>query len=194
MNDLLLSALAGALRTYLAELGDSVDTLELRVLVPVNLRETGDETQLGNRFGMVTLLLPVGMENPLERVFEVKQRMAALKGSYQPAVTLGLLSALGLAPKRVQEQVLDMLAAKVTAVMTNVPGPPQHLYLAGARLAQQMFWVPQTGDIDVGVSILSYAGSVQFGIITDKHLVPDPEHIVRHVAPELKKLALGAKG
>ena len=194
VNDVLLSAMAGALRAYLAQHGDSVEALEVRVLVPVNLREAGDEQQLGNRFGMVTLLLPVGMENPLERVFEVKRRMAALKDSYQPTVTLGLLGALGYAPKLVQQQVLDMLAAKVTAVMTNVPGPQQRLYLAGASLKQQMFWVPQSGDIGVGVSILSYAGSVQFGVITDKRLVADPEKILRHVGPELKKLARVAKG
>lgn len=157
-------------------------------MVPVNMRSQADEGKLGNRFGLVTLLLPVYMDNPFERVFEVRRRMAELKGSYQPAVALGVLAATGLAPKFVQDIVLDILANKASAVMTNVPGPQQPLYLAGARLAQQMFWVPQSGDIGVGVSILSYDGKVQFGLVTDRHFVDDPDRIVARFRPEFEKL------
>jgi hypothetical protein len=74
--------------------------------------------------------------------------------------------------------------------MTNVPGPQQPLYLAGRRIADLMFWVPQSGDIGMGVSILSYAGGVQFGLITDAARVPDPERIVAGFAAELERLVL----
>jgi WS/DGAT/MGAT family acyltransferase len=188
VNDVLLSSVAGALRAYLLEKGDAVDGVELRALVPINMRSKEDEGKLGNRFGMVTLLLPVGESNPLARVFEVRRRMGELKGSYQPVVSLGILGAVGLAPKLVQDQVLDMLAAKATAVMTNVPGPTAQRYVAGARLAQQMFWVPQSGDIGMGVSILSYNGNVQFGLVIDKRFAPDPERIVSRFEPEFEKL------
>lgn len=188
VNDVLLSSVAGALRAYLLEKGDPVDGVELRALVPINMRTEEDEGKLGNRFGMVTLLLPVGESNPLARVYEVRRRMGELKGSYQPVVSLGILGAVGLAPKLVQDQVLDMLAAKATAVMTNVPGPQKPIYLAGARLAQQMFWVPQSGEIGMGVSILSYSGGVQFSVVTDKRFAPDPERIVGYFEPEFEKL------
>ncbi len=188
VNDLLLSSVAGALRAYLLEKGDGVEGIEVRALVPVNMRSRADEGKLGNRFGLVTLLLPVCLENPFERVFEVKRRMEALKGSYQPVVALGVLAATGLTPKFVQEIVLDMLAAKASAVMTNVPGPAMQRYMAGARLAQQMVWVPQSGDIGMGVSILSYNGSVQFGLVTDRHFVANPERIVARFRPEFEKL------
>ena len=188
VNDLLLSAVAGALRAYLVECGDAIDGVEVRAMVPVNMRSAADEGKLGNRFGLVTLLLPVYMENPFERVFEVRRRMAELRGSYQPAVALGVLAATGLAPKFVQDIALDILANKASAVMTNVPGPQQPLYMAGARLAQQMFWVPQSGDIGMGVSILSYNGKVQFGLVTDRHFVADPENIVSRFQPEFEKL------
>jgi len=128
------------------------------------------------------------MENPFERVFEVRRCMAELRGSYQPAVALGVLAATGLAPKFVQDIALDILANKASAVMTNVPGPQQPLYMAGAHLAQQMFWVPQSGDIGMGVSILSYNGCVQFGLVTDRHLVDDPDCIVARFRPEFEKL------
>ncbi len=190
VNDMLLSAVAGALRDYLAERGDPVADVEIRALVPVNLRRPEDAGSLGNRFGLVALELPVGEENPLARLYATRERMDRLKGSYQAAVTLALLGAVGMAPKFLQEQVLDLLANKATAVMTNVPGPQVPRYLAGARLRRPLFWVPQSGNIGMGVSILSYDGKVQFGLVTDRNLVPDPERIVERFAAEFDKLLL----
>jgi WS/DGAT/MGAT family acyltransferase len=190
VNDVLLATVAGALRRYLVDKGDATDGVELRAMVPVNLRANETEIGLGNRFGLVTLLLPVGIANPLARLYEVHHRMEALKGSYQALVAFALLGAAGIAPSAVQQQVLDLLANKATAVMTNVPGPQQQLYMAGARLKQIMFWVPQSGDIGMGVSILSYNGGVQFGLITDAARVPDPESIIAHFRPEFDRLLM----
>jgi diacylglycerol O-acyltransferase len=177
VNDVLLSAVAGALRAYLLSRGDSVDGVEIRAMVPVNLRTEKDSGKLGNRFGMVTLLLPLYEGNPFARLFEVRRRMNEMKGSYQPPLTMLLLGVSGVAPKFVQEKFLDMLANKASAVMTNVPGPKQPLYFAGSRMDQMMFWVPQSGDIGIGVSILSYNDSVQFGLITDHNFIPDPDAV-----------------
>ncbi len=77
-----------------------------------------------------------------------------------------------------------------TAVMTNVPGAQQPLYFAGARLRQPFFWVPQSGNIGMGVSILSYANQVQFGLITDQLLCPHPERIIDRFGDEFEKLLL----
>jgi WS/DGAT/MGAT family acyltransferase len=190
VNDVLLSCVAGALGHYLRDRGDDPAAAEIRALIPVNLRQPGHEHRLGNRFGLVALTLPLGVANPLARLAAVRARMEALKGSYQAAVTLGVLSIVGMAPKAVQTQLLDLIAKKATAVMTNVPGPQQPLYMAGAKLAQMMFWVPQSGDIGMGVSILSYNGGVQFGLVTDQALVPDPQAIVDGFDPELERLLL----
>jgi WS/DGAT/MGAT family acyltransferase len=190
VNDVLLSCVAGALGHYLRGRGDDPTAAEIRALIPVNLRQPGHEHRLGNRFGLVALTLPLGLANPLARLAEVRTRMEALKGSYQAPVTLGVLSIVGMAPKVVQTQILDLIAKKATAVMTNVPGPQQPLYMAGAKLAQMMFWVPQSGDIGMGVSILSYNGGVQFGLVTDRSLVADPQAIVDDFAPELERLLL----
>lgn len=190
VNDMLLSAVAGALRSYMVELGDQVEGVEIRAMVPVNLRRPKDMGKLGNRFGLVALELPVGLENPLARLYATRERMGKLKGSYQAALTLTILSAVGMAPKFAQDKILDLLASKATAVMTNVPGPQQAIYLAGAKLSQPLFWVPQSGDIGIGVSILSYDNKVQFGLITDKNLVPDPDRIVALFAREFEKLLL----
>jgi diacylglycerol O-acyltransferase len=159
-------------------------------MVPVNMRRPKDKDKLGNRFGLVALELPVGIENPLTRLYKIRERMQALKTSYQAALTLSILGAVGMAPKFAQDKVLALLASKATAVMTNVPGATQPIYLAGAKLEQPLFWVPQSGDIGMGLSILSYDNKVQFGLITDKNMVPDPERIVAGFAPEFEKLLM----
>jgi diacylglycerol O-acyltransferase / wax synthase len=190
VNDVLLSCVAGALRRYLAGKGDATDGVMIRALVPVNLRSAEKAYKLGNQFGLVFLELPIGIENPIERLYAVRANMRALKGSYQPVLALGILAAMGVGPKVLQDQLLAALARNASAVMTNVPGPQQPLYFAGAKIAQFMFWVPQSGNIGMGVSILSYDGGVQFGVITDRRLVPDPERVIAHFGPEFEKLVL----
>ena len=103
---------------------------------------------------------------------------------------MGILGVVGFAPRGLQKQALDFLAKKATAVMTNVPGPQQPLYMAGAQIKRMMFWVPQSGNIGMGVSILSYAGGVQFGLITDKRLCEEPQRIIDRFEPEFEKLVL----
>ncbi|HZI82293.1 MAG TPA: wax ester/triacylglycerol synthase family O-acyltransferase [Casimicrobiaceae bacterium] len=190
VNDVLLASACGALRAYLVGRCEPVDGVVVRALVPVNLRPPREGHRLGNKFGLVFLDLPIGIANPVERLYAVRANMRSLKGSYQPVIALGILAAMGAGPHVLQERLLALLAKNATAVMTNVPGPREPLYLAGARIDRLMFWVPQSGDIGMGVSIMTYAGQVQFGLITDRSLCPDPQRVIRSFAPEFEKLAL----
>ena len=194
INDVLLSCVAGALGEYLKSFGDDVRGQEIRAMVPVNLRPSASDGEhahkLGNRFGLVPLVLPIGIENPIERVYEVRRRMAALKGSYQPLLAFSLLAVAGLLIKPAQDLMLNIFAKKTTAVMTNVPGPREKLKFCGSTLEQSMFWVPQSGDVGLGVSILSYGGGVQFGVITDSLLCPEPQKIIDEFTPEFAKLSI----
>lgn len=190
VNDVLLSCVAGAIGEYLKAMGDDPAGQEIRAMIPVNLRPLEQAYKLGNRFGLVPLVLPIGIENPIERVYEVRRRMNALKGSTQPLLAFGLLAVAGLLIKPAQEAMLNLFGKKTTAVMTNVPGPREKLKFLGSTLEQSMFWVPQSGDIGLGVSILSYGGGVQFGVITDTQLCPDPQLIIDEFEPEFAKLSL----
>jgi hypothetical protein len=114
--------------------------------------------------------------------------MAELKTSYQPLLAFAVLAVSGLMIKPVQDAITGLFARKATAVMTNVPGPREPIHFCGRTVRQMMFWVPQSGDIGMGVSILSYAGGVQFGLVTDAKMCPDPEAIVERFAPEFDKL------
>ena len=188
INDVLLASVAGALCQYLKDKGDPVKGVEIRALVPVDMRKSYEAGQLGNKFGIVGVELPVGIESPLKRLYEVHRRMQALKQSLEPPVTLGMFAVLGYAPQMLQDRLFNMLIHRATAVMTNVPGPQSPLYLGGAEITQVMFWVPQSGDIGMGVSILSFNGTVQFGLITDAQMVPDPEAIIAHFRPQFEEL------
>jgi diacylglycerol O-acyltransferase / wax synthase len=190
INDLLLSTAAGALGGYLRQHGEDTDGMTIRAAVPVNLRDPSAAASLGNYFGLVFLELPIGIRDPFARVFAVHAAMSALKNSYQPLLTLGLMAALGRMPGSVEAAAIDLLSTKATAVASNVPGPQQPLYLAGGRISRLIFWVPQSGNIGLGLSILSYAGQVQFGLIADQKRVPDPDQVTARFQEEFEKLVL----
>jgi WS/DGAT/MGAT family acyltransferase len=189
INDVLMSCVAGAVAQYLKSHGDSVKGKEIRAMVPVNLRPIEQAYKLGNQFGLAPIVLPIGIENPIERVYEVRRRMGALKGSMQPLLAFGMLAVAGLLIKPAQDAMLGLFSKKTTAVMTNVPGPREKLKFLGSTLEESLFWVPQSGTVGLGVSILSYGGGVQFGVMTDSKLCPDPQAIIDEFEPEFLKLA-----
>jgi WS/DGAT/MGAT family acyltransferase len=188
INDVLLSCVAGAISAYLGARGEDVRGKEIRAMVPVNLRPMERAHELGNRFGLAPVVLPLGIDNPVQRVAEVRRRMRELKGSLQPLLAFSLLAVAGLLIKPAQDALLGLFARKTTAVMTNVPGPRDKLSFCGSTLEQSLFWVPQSGTVGMGVSILSYGGAVQFGLITDAKLCPKPERIIDQFLPEFDKL------
>jgi diacylglycerol O-acyltransferase len=188
INDVLLASVAGAIGSYLRDKGEDPTGKEIRAMVPVNLRPMDKAWQLGNRFGLVPLGLPIGIANPIDRLAAVRARMNELKGGYQPLLAFALLSVAGLLIKPAQHALLGLFAKKATAVMTNVPGPATPMKICGRTLTQVMFWVPASGDIGMGVSMLSYGGGVQFGLITDARMCPDPDEIVQRFRPEFDKL------
>jgi WS/DGAT/MGAT family acyltransferase len=189
VNDVLLAAVTGALRRYLLGRGVLVDGLDIRAAVPVNLRAPNEPPTLGNRFGLIFVSLPVGTDDPLDRLDDLKQRMQALKDSPEALVTFGALHAIGLLTSQLQDAAMALFGSKATAIVTNVPGPRETIYLAGAPVRELMFWVPQTGRLGLGVSIHSYAGQVRLGVATDIGLIPDPEAIVGAFQAEFELLA-----
>jgi hypothetical protein len=144
--------------------------------------------ELGNHFGLVFLSLPVGIDDPMQRLRELRRRATALKRSVEPVVVFRILEALGFTPIRIQRWVVGIFATKATAVATNIPGPREVLYLAGRPIRDIFFWVPQAGRVGVGISICSYAGRIRLGVGTDAGLVPDPEVIVEGFHEELAEM------
>jgi WS/DGAT/MGAT family acyltransferase len=188
VNDVVLSALTGALRSYLLERHSTV--AEIRAIVPFNLRPLSEPIprELGNKFGLALLTLPLGFHDPRERLAEVHRRMAELKESPEGAVSYGVLSVLGMMPLGIERIIIDLYSAKASAVVTDVPGPPHAVYLGGAPVRGMLAWAPRAGSMSMSVTIFSYNGEITVSLAVDAGLIPDPERIVAGVEDELAEL------
>jgi WS/DGAT/MGAT family acyltransferase len=189
VNDVLLGAVAGALRYYFKAQDEPTDEVVVRSLIPVNLRPPEQAFRLGNRFGLVFLDLPVGLDDRLERVLTVKQQMDEIKASAEAVAALSVLEGLGYVPLSVEERAVRHLSNKASAVMTNVPGPQEPLHMKGRRVQHIMPWVPRAGHVGLGVSIFSYDGEVRLGIACDAGLIPDPDVMIDGFQHEFERLA-----
>ena len=190
VNDVLMSTVAGALGGHLREHEFDVTDLAVRAAVPVNLRGADETPALGNRFGLVFVDLPLGIRSPLQRVYAVHDTMQSLKGSMQPSMTLMVLGLMGLLPAAVQSPAIEALSRKGSLVASNVAGPQVPLFMCGQRISEMYFWVPQSGTMGVGISILSYAGQVFFGLIADRSLGVEPRSVMDRIGPEFERLLL----
>ncbi|HEY7951988.1 MAG TPA: wax ester/triacylglycerol synthase family O-acyltransferase [Solirubrobacteraceae bacterium] len=189
VNDVLLAAVCGALRRHMLECGG--EPRAIRTLVPFNLRplEEPIPRDLGNRFGLVFLTLPVDVEGRRERLQELKRRMGAIKSSREGPVSYAILKAMGLTAPRVESRIVDIFTAKASAMTTNVPGPRERVYMAGTRLGAVLVWAPVSGSVGMTVSIFSYHDGVTIGLLADAGLVPEPQAIARYAEEELTELA-----
>jgi diacylglycerol O-acyltransferase len=178
VNDVLLTAITGALRRYLQDRGEPLRGLELHALVPVNLRPRGTEAELGNRIGVIFIPLPVDIADPADCLRELNGQMDDHKHSLEAPLVFAGMKAFGRAPSGLVKPAVDYVCGRATAVVTNVKGPEQRIYLAGAPLEAFMFWIPRYGGIGIGISIMSYAGKVRVGAISDEGTVSDPETIL----------------
>jgi len=189
VNDVLLCAATGALSRHFTEHKQTIPDCGIRVAVPFNLRPLDQPIEsLGNQFGLVLVTLPVEVQDPLMRFRQVQENMNRLKQSYQAQVTYSLLDLFGRGPDILERRALDLLSNKASAVLTNVPGPRHPVYLAGSKLVQPMFWVPQSGNIGIGMSIFSYADTVQFGITVDKGIQADPQAVMAYFRDSFQHL------
>jgi len=186
VNDVLLAAVSGALRHYLQEQGSRVG--EIQAMVPFNLRPLDQPVprELGNKFGLVFLPLPVGVSGSYRRLIEVHKRMEEVKRSREGAVSYGVLNLTGHTPEPVERRIVDIFTGKGTAVMTNVVGPSEPVYMAGVPIKTSMFWAPTSGHIGMSISIFSYCGEITIGLMVDAGLVPDPGAIVDQLERELQ--------
>ncbi len=186
VTDVLTTVACGALSRYWRDRGGT--PRDLRAVIPVSLRPAEEMRDLGNRFGLVFLKLPLAAQDPQRRLHTLRQRMYRLKHSLQPLVTLVALGVLGRLPRWVQKLVLAIFGWKGSMVMSSVPGPRHRLYLAGHAIEDVFFWVPQSAGLNLGLSILTYAGAARVGLMTDAALVDDPQSIINGFHDELEAL------
>ncbi len=188
VNDVLLASVTGALRRHLSESGEQ--PAAIRTLVPYNLRALDQPIprELGNQFGLVFLTLPVDVAGRRDRLHELKRRMDAIKHSPEGPISYAILEGVGLTPPLLERRIVDIFSAKASAVMTNVPGPREVVYLAGTPVRAVLVWAPTSGSVGMSVSIFSYRDEVTIGLLVDAGLVADPQLIMRRTEQELAAL------
>ncbi|MEM1118261.1 MAG: wax ester/triacylglycerol synthase family O-acyltransferase [Bacteroidota bacterium] len=189
VNDVLMSAAAGALRRYLDDRGEPVEGVVVRAATPFNVRPLERAHELGNSFGLVFVELPVGEPTARARLGAMKRSMDRVKQTAEPAVVFGILQSIGRAPMWVHRKVVDLFEQKATAVMSNVPGPQEPLHFMGAPITTMMYWVPQAGNIGLGISIISLNGEVRVGVAVDAAYVDDPAALAAAFESEFDALA-----
>ena len=188
INDVLVSAMAGALREYMIAAGNDTALGDITAMVPVNLRPESAKIELGNQFALVYLSMPVSLADPIDRLAATKHHMDMLKSSPEPFIVYQILGAIGALPLDLARQATTWFSTKASMVLTNVPGPRQQLYFAGTPLKSIMFWVPQAGEVGLGISIISYNGMVMVGLMVDEQLVADPAALIRGFEREVDNL------
>lgn len=193
VNDVLIAALSGALARYLATFGESAD--HLTTMVPVNIRPPDQPLprELGNKFALVMLHLPTSPMTARQRLDEVHRRMASIKHSPETLITSAVAEGIGHL-HAIDKPLVDFFAGKAIGVTTNVMGPREPRYLAGAEVTGVLGWVPGSGGQTLGVCIISYADTVRIGFKVDAATVPEPEQLIAFFEAELDSLRVATGG
>ena len=194
VNDVVLATVAGAIGTYLKQRRVSVQGLDFRAMIPVNLRPLSDRGRLGNRLAVLLAELPIGEPDPRRRLQRVIETMARMKQSGQVRGSELLEELSDWTAPAVLNQTVRM-AARVRAfnlVVTNVPGPDIPLYLCGAPLLEPYPVVPLYSNQALGIALFSYHGALYWGFNSDWDRIPDLHELVDALAlhfQELRKTA-----
>jgi diacylglycerol O-acyltransferase len=196
VNDVILTAVAGALGRYLRARGHSTAGLELRAMVPVSVRTAEQHGALGNQVTSMMAPLPVWCEDPKRRMEIVKQSMGDLKQSKQALGATLLTQLADFAPPTIAGQAARLQARQrfFNLVVTNVPGPQFPLYLMGRRMERVFPMVPLAKNQGICVGIMSYDGQVNFGLIGDYDGMPDLDALAEDLEASTAELIEAAGG
>ncbi|MCK6556666.1 wax ester/triacylglycerol synthase family O-acyltransferase [Candidatus Binatia bacterium] len=186
LNDLVLVAVSGAVGRYHDRRRVHVDTLNC--LVPMNLRQDSERDALGNRVGMLNIPLPVGERDPMRRIEAICRRTQAAKSDRRGAALPFLVQALAMAPSAVYRLFVSAITAKLNLICTNVPGPAQVRYSAGAKIEAVYPFAPVVVGVPLSIALMSYGDDYGIGIASDPAAIPDPTRLHEHLNAEIDAL------
>lgn len=195
VNDVVLTAITKGFRELLLKHGDPIDGVVVRTLVPVSVRSSGDHTY-NNQVSAMIAELPVGIDDPVERLHSIHAQMAGLKDSHQAVAGNVLVNLAGFAPPvllavglRTAVGVMRRMPQRsVNTVTTNVPGPQIPLYACGREMLEYFPFVPVASGLRTGVAILSYNRKIGFGVTGDWDSVPDVGVLAEGIEEGMREL------
>ena len=194
VNDVMLATVAGALRRHLLRRGVDATDLELKAMVPVSVRSEEARGTLGNQVAAMMAPLPVGIEDAVERMDRISDSMSHLKSSGQAVGAQVLTELAGFAPPNIMSQAARVVARQrmFNLVVTNVPGPQFPLYMMGRRLEGLFPMVPLARNQAIGIAIMSYNGTINFGLVGDFDVLSDLDDLAGDLHASLVELAEAA--
>jgi diacylglycerol O-acyltransferase / wax synthase len=178
INDVVLTALAGAVGRYAELHGQQVAGRRLRLMVPVSLRREAQRGTLGNLVSLLPIDIPLDIRDPRLRFQQINTKTQAMKCAHA-AESFNMLAALvGILPASVQAMIGGIATfpvPPVNMVATNVPGPQAPLYAMGHRMIDYYPYVPVGYAVGCGCAIMSYDQKLYFGLTSDVQAMPDVE-------------------
>jgi diacylglycerol O-acyltransferase / wax synthase len=189
VNDVILAVATGGLRRFLAGRGDEVPD-HLVALVPVSIRRPDEQTELGNRISTILVRLPLGVDDPAERLQRIGAETARLKQSDQARAASLITEATGWTPPTINRLLSGAMSSSriFNLVVSNVPGPQVPFYLLGRRLREVYPLVPLSPQGHaVSIGVLSYDGGVFFGLVGDRRLVADLDELAAALTAALEQ-------
>jgi WS/DGAT/MGAT family acyltransferase len=190
LNDVVLTVVTGAVRSFLERRGVNTRGLDFRIMAPVSVRSADERGQLGNRVSAWMIDLPVSLPDPRQQLERIAARTRQLKESKQAVGAEVLTQAADWTPST----LLALGARNVTRllpfnmVVTNVPGPQVPMYLLGARMLEAYPHVPLIDRLGLGIALLSYDGRIGWGFNADYDVVPDLSHFVEDVRASFQSM------
>jgi WS/DGAT/MGAT family acyltransferase len=186
VNDVVLAAVAGGLRKLLASRREELQGLVQRAMVTISLHDEQPWEAQGNKPGWMMVPLPLGEPDPVRRLELIAAETAARKRDARPEAGSGIFRFV--ACQRVWYRLFPRQRS-VNLVVTNAPGPPVPLYLAGARVLEVFPMMPTMGNLTLVVGVLSYEGQLNFSAAADRDGCPDVEVFAQGVRGTLDDLA-----
>jgi len=198
VNDVVLAAITRGFRDLLISRGAEVEGCAVRTMVPVSVRSPGERGTYNNRVSAMFAELPVGIEDPVERLTSIRRQMEGLKESKQAVAGEVLTSLSGFAPPMLlalgMRQAMRFPQTNLHTVTTNVPGPQYPLYALGRQMVEAFPYVPIANQVRIGIAIFSYVGALNFGITGDYDSAPDIDVLGRGIEAGIAELLAIAGG
>jgi diacylglycerol O-acyltransferase len=187
VNDVLLAAVAGALRRH-AERAEERPR-DLKAMVPVNVR-ADDGGEFGNRIAFMFVELPASVADPVVRLRLIADATRARKEAGVPEDADTALKTLAYAPRTVQKAAAHALASPrvYNLVVSNIPGPRVPMYMAGCRLHEAYPVVPLSARHALSVGMTTIGDHACFGLYADPETLPDSDALARDLDAALDEL------
>lgn len=204
-SDAFLTALSSSLQKYFSQKTANVPE-DITVVLPTRVERESPQLKLHNKFSVALQTLPITsgidlndphrLQTLMGRLNDVKQHSDVLRSSPDYMINYWIMNTVAcLFPDNLLRKILN--SAHSTMAISNLPGPQQKPQINGRELKNLSFWIPNIGQTAVGLTLLTYGGKLQLGILADRAVIPsedDAHSILVETIAEIERMDVVLKG